>query len=127
MTEQGETKQKEIHSGGCAIDTTIEPFGIISRNRISLAGTDYDLVALLHDSISDSVDFATTQQIPSSQLTNVVLTIQGIEFSFSDAGHYTTIVDGTDRYYHDWDSDQPPWTMGNRLHDWVLVELSTKP
>ena len=127
VTEQGETKQKEIHSGGCAIDTTIEPFGIISRNRISLAGTDYDLVALLHDSISDSVDFATTQQIPSSQLTNVVLTIQGIEFSFSDAGHYTTIVDGTDRYYHDWDSDQPPWTMGNRLHDWVLVELSTKP
>ena len=127
VTEEETPKQREVPSGGCAIDTTFDPFGIISNNRIALAGTDYDIVALLHDSIFQSVDFATEQGIPTSQLTNVVLTIQGIEFSFSDADRYTTIVDGTDRYYHDWDSDQPPWTMGNRLHDWVLVELSTKP
>ena len=127
VTEEGETEPKEvdISSSGCAILTSIDPYGIISSKDFSFSGTDYKVRVLVYDPTFRTMILTLNRTIPDADLNKLNLTIQGEDYPLDSA----SLIPNTpnDLKSYSWNLTNPPWTVGYRLHDWVLVELSTKP
>ena len=127
VTEPGETEPKEvdISSSGCAILTSIDPYGIISSKDFSFSGNDYKVRVLVYDPTFRTMILTLNRTIPDADLNKLNLTIQGEDYPLDSA----SLIPNTpnDLKSYSWNLTNPPWTVGYRLHEWVLVELSTKP
>ena len=120
-----ERVEKELGNSGCAILTSIDPYGIISSKDFSFSGNDYKVRVLVYDPTFRTMTLTLNRTIPDVDLNKLNLTIQGEDYPLDSA----SLIPNTpnDLKSYSWNLTNPPWTVGYRLHDWVLVELSTQP
>ena len=112
-----------IINGKCVVKNTVQMFGRFDDADFTDGMVDYEIYSLRYEAAK--LHLTLNEEIPEADIANLVLTVNGVDYSFSASTAAGSVDDG---YNYAWSGvTEPPWTLGNFVEHYVLVEIIRSP
>ena len=116
-----------IINGWCVVKQSGQRYGHLFDREFAIGTEDYEVLSIRYepDPSDPKLHLTLDKALPSTDLGNLVFTVEGVDYQFSSATEGGSTDTGQNYYWSD--VSTPPWTVSNSFSNNILVEINRTP